>query len=347
MSVQRSYRNARLRQTCSGAVCTLCDLIRTVRACPRAGVLSPGRARGRDRTPRSGCRPPRPLVQQLGTDGAHEGERTAEIGVGTRGDRNTAQVDRAGELRRVAGLRVLVPEVGDGVGKLAGERRVVRAQRVVGGRPVAVDHDDGGTVLLLRQVLQHRQDRSAADPGRGEEQRYVGAVENQVAVRRGDTQPVARVQSRVQLRGDLALRTDAGPYPLDREGSLVDAGCPGEAVLAYLPGAVGEFHLDGDVLARPEGGGGRAVGGGDPEGGHVRGVLDAGGHRPFAPHVPRRHALLRVEPSLDRDQGVGHQPVDLVPGRGHLGSDGVAEYLCDRGEEVCVHDLVLRGGDAQ
>ena len=40
-------------------------------------------------------------------------------------------------------------------------------------------------------------------------------------------------------------------------------------------------------------------------------------------------------------------PVDLVPGRGHLGRDRVAQHLHDGREQVLVDDRVLVLGDAQ
>ena len=48
-----------------------------------------------------------------------------------------------------------------------------------------------------------------------------------------------------------------------------------------------------------------------------------------------------VEASLHRDEGFGHQPVDLVPCCRDVGSDCIAEYFDDCGEEVFVHDCVL------
>ncbi len=55
---------------------------------------------------------------------------------------------------------------------------------------------------------------------------------------------------------------------------------------------------------------------------------------------------LGAQPALDGDQGVRHQPVDLVPGGRDLGGDGLAEHLHDGGEQVLVDDPVLVVADA-
>lgn len=61
----------------------------------------------------------------------------------------------------------------------------------------------------------------------------------------------------------------------------------------------------------------------------------------------RVDAALLVQPGLLRDQLGGEQPVDLVPGRGDLGGDGVAEHLCDRAQQVVTDDRVLLGADPE
>jgi hypothetical protein len=58
-------------------------------------------------------------------------------------------------------------------------------------------------------------------------------------------------------------------------------------------------------------------------------------------------AALLPQPLLHGDQGVRHQPVDLVPGGGDLGRDGVAEHLGDGGEQVLVDDAVLLRRDTE
>ncbi len=153
----------------------------------------------------------------------------------------------------------------------------------------------------------------------------------------------------MQVVGDLAVGTRGGRAVDPLDGDRADRGARGgdEAVLADLAGAVREFDLDRDVLAGPVGGRGGAVRGGDPEGGAVRRLRHPVGDGPLAPHVTGDDPLLGVEALLQGDQGVRHQPVDLVPGLGDLGGDGLAEDLGDRLEEVLVDDRVLLAGDAE
>ncbi|GAA3236714.1 hypothetical protein GCM10020256_55580 [Streptomyces thermocoprophilus] len=125
---------------------------------------------------------------------------------------------------------------------------------------------------------------------------------------------------------------------------MVSAGGAGEAVLAYLAGAVGQLHADGDVLPGAERGHGAAVGGAQPERDDVGGLLDALDDLPLP--LAGLAALL-VQPLLDRDQRVRHQPVHLVPGGGDLRGDGVAEDTRDRREQVLVDDGVLLGRDTE
>ena len=61
------------------------------------------------------------------------------------------------------------------------------------------------------------------------------------------------------------------------------------------------------------------------------------GERPTASYSPRSRLI----------SGVRHQPVDLVPGGGHLGGHGVAEDVGDGPEQVVVDHLVLVRFDAQ
>ncbi|MDQ0777710.1 hypothetical protein QF026_006176 [Streptomyces aurantiacus] len=119
-----------------------------------------------------------------------------------------------------------------------------------------------------------------------------------------------------------------------------------------------QFDAYGDVLAGPEAGRGGAVGRTDEEGGHVSGLLDALDDLPGTPPaqpfaqaaVPQSAGLgpaRRVQPLLDGDERVRHQPVHLGPGGGHLRGDRLAEHVDDGGEEVLVDDRVLLRGDAQ
>lgn len=47
------------------------------------------------------------------------------------------------------------------------------------------------------------------------------------------------------------------------------------------------------------------------------------------------------------DEAVGHQPVDLVPGRGDLRGDGLPQGVGDSPHQVMIDDLVLIGTDAE
>ncbi|GAA3495842.1 hypothetical protein GCM10019016_029430 [Streptomyces prasinosporus] len=207
-------------------------------------------------------------------------------------------------------------------------------------------HDgDRGAVPAVGEVRQHRGDRGHADPGGGQQQRGVRVgVDDQVAVGLGQLQDVADPHAGVQVVGHLALGRRVLVHALDAELPLAGAGRPGEAVLPYLPGAVREGDADGDVLPRAEAAHRAAVDRAQPEGHDVGGLGDPLDDLPGPPLAP---AALLVQPLLDGDQGVRHQPVDLVPGGGDLGGDGLAQDAGDGGEQVLVDDRVLVRGDAE
>ena len=71
------------------------------------------------------------------------------------------------------------------------------------------------------------------------------------------------------------------------------------------------------------------------------GLLDAPDDPVVAHRVCRVDVRLLVEPHFLGDELGGEQPIDLAPGVGDVGCDGVAEHLRDRGEEVVAHDGVL------
>ncbi len=71
------------------------------------------------------------------------------------------------------------------------------------------------------------------------------------------------------------------------------------------------------------------------------GLLDAPDDPVGAHRVCRVGVRLLVEPHFLGDELGGEQPIDLAPGVGDVGCDGVAEHLRDRGEEVVAHDGVL------
>lgn len=182
-------------------------------------------------------------------------------------------------------------------------------------------------------------------PHGSEQQRPVALGQDQIAEGCRHLHGVARTGVGVQPGGDLARRVAVDP--LHRDPPLRVPGSGGEAVLADLPGAVGQCDLDAHVLTRAERGRRGPVGVPQDEGHGVGRLLAALGdlHRP--PDLALGDAGLLIEPGLHGNERVGHQPVHLVPGRGDLGGDRVAEDLDDRGEEVLVHRLVLLGGDAE
>ena len=104
----------------------------------------------------------------------------------------------------------------------------------------------------------------------------------------------------------------------------------GQAVLAGLVGAVGQFRSGADVLAGPEGWRGDRRAGAAP--GRWRRWTPGGvGHLHVPPYVAVVHAGLGVQTGLDGDQGVGHQRVDLVPGGVDLGARMASERcICGR-----------------
>ena len=139
----------------------------------------------------------------------------------------------------------------------------------------------------------------------------------------------------------------AGRDGLDRDAPVAGPGRVGEAVLPDLAGPVGQRHLDRDVLAGPPGRQRAAVRGAEHERHGVRRLLQAPAQDQRAPDVAVGDAGLGVQALLDGDQGAGHVPVDLVPGRRHVGGDRVPEHLHDRREQVLVDDRVLVLGDAE
>lgn len=141
--------------------------------------------------------------------------------------------------------------------------------------------------------------------------------------------------------GDLAH--DRFGHSLHRDRQRVDRGA-GDAVLPDLMCAVGQFDLYGNVLSGTEIRHGRAVGRCEEEGRGVVGFRIAAHDAVLPPDSTGRHSGVGVEPLLPGDEGVGHQPVHLVPRRGDLLGHRIAQNLRDRREEVGVHDPVLVPG---
>ncbi len=74
------------------------------------------------------------------------------------------------------------------------------------------------------------------------------------------------------------------------------------------------------------------------------GLLDAPDDPVVAHRVCRVDVRLLVEPHFLGDELGGEQPIDLAPGVGDVGCDGVAEHLRDRGEVVGDAVDVVSGG---
>ena len=238
-------------------------------------------------------------------------------------------------------------------GQLLDELLELLAVGVPGGGPVGVHdaHVAGGP--LAAQVPQHAEDRGDADAGRDQHEGRVALVEHHVAEGRGDGELVALEQVVVQEvrhlpgRDDGVLAVPAGGHGLHRDRPLGGLLAAGQGVLADLAGAVRQPDRDRHVLPGPEPGQGGAVGGGEQERHRVGGLLHPSAYDERAPDVTVGDAGARVELLLDRDQGAGHVPVDLVPRGRHLGGDRVAEDLDDGGEQVLVDDRVLVLGDPE
>ncbi|CAM5316172.1 hypothetical protein SROCM77S_01156 [Streptomyces rochei] len=234
-----------------------------------------------------------------------------------------------------------------GSGQGVHEVELLLPVRVVGRAAVGVDdgHRAGGAGG--RQVVQHGQHGRHADAGGGQQQGAVPLVERQVAEGRGHGEDVARPGVRVQPGGDLTLGTRAAPDAFDGDAPVGAARRRGQAVLTDLVGAVGQRGPHTDVLPRAERRGRAAVGGPEDERDRVGGLLVPLGDLHAAPDVALGDPGLLVEAGLGGHERVGHQPVDLVPGGGDLGGDGVTEHLGYRGKEMTVDDLVLVRGDAE
>lgn len=198
------------------------------------------------------------------------------------------------------------------------------------------------------EVFEHADHGCAADPGGDQHERGVGVVEHHVAERGRQGEFGACPDLAVQLAGDLALGGVGDVrHPFDGDAPQVVAWGVGQAVLAGLVDAVGHEHPDADVLAGAGRGNRAVVGRAQQEGHHVRGLLPPLHDGPLTPRIARVDLCFLVEAGLPGDEGAGHQPVDLVPGGGHLGGDRLAQYVGDRAEQVLVDDRVLVLGDAE
>ena len=146
----------------------------------------------------------------------------------------------------------------------------------------------------------------------------------------------------------LCSRLDISPSGVPRPWTRFTANwrcCPSSAfVRLYCLGWCTPScmrHLDRDVLPRQ----GRLdlalIHPLDHEPDDVVRLLDPLGHPPGPPDRVRGEVHRVVQPAFLVDEHVRHQPVDLVPGRGDLGRDGVPQHVHDGPHQVVVDDLVL------
>ena len=165
---------------------------------------------------------------------------------------------------------------------------------------------------------------------------------------RADVQDVPDRHVVVQEGGDHAVRCAVDPmHPKHRDLQPGRDGRGGDRVLARLAPAVRQVHEHRDVLPRADLRQAAAVGGLEHQGHDVVGLLDPPDHAVRPHRVRRVDARLLVEPGLLRDELGREQPVDLVPGRGDLGRDGVTEHLTDRRQQVVSDDRVLLRADPE
>lgn len=194
----------------------------------------------------------------------------------------------------------------------------------------------------------HRRD---SDTGRDQDERCRGAgVHGDITERQRDRQGVTEPDPVVQPGRDLAGGPPGrGIDAFHREHETSVPGQAEQAVLPQLAGAVGQRDAHRDVLARSVSGQRPdRIGGFDGEHRDAGGIVFPGGHQRLPEDRARRDPGLRVEPVLQGDERVGHQPVHAVPGGGdrfgdHLGT----ENRDDGGKEVFVDHVVLLGGDPE
>lgn len=121
----------------------------------------------------------------------------------------------------------------------------------------------------------------------------------------------------------------------------------GDGVLPWLAVASGQVDEERDVVPRLDLRDRCAVRGLEHQGDDVVGLLD-GSDDPVGPgRGGGVDAGGGMEPGLFGNQLGGEEPVDLVPGCGDLGGDGVTEDLPHCGEQVMAHDRVLLWADSE
>jgi len=180
---------------------------------------------------------------------------------------------------------------------------------------------------VATRLLQDADHGRAADAGRGEQQRCIACVDDGVRVGVAQSQHVPDGDVGVPPVGDLAIRADLVADRFDADAPSRLLWCAGQAVRRICRAPSGR------VTATLRYGASRR--------GHPQ--LSSRG----SPGLPARAGFVEAGLAIQADQGVRHQPVQLVPRGGDLRCHCRAEDISDRGEQVGVEDLVPVGGHAQ
>src|SRR5690606_12900275 len=120
--------------------------------------------------------------EELGADLPHEGQRSAQVDLGVRGDLQPGEVHLPGQ----AAVSFLVPDDVLGVGQARDQGGGFLPQRVLGAGAVGVQGQDPPGGAGGGEVVEHADDGSAADSRGGEHERPVAVGEDDVSEGGGD-----------------------------------------------------------------------------------------------------------------------------------------------------------------
>ena len=87
-----------------------------------------------------------------------------------------------------------------------------------------------------------------------------------------------------------------------------------------------------------------SVGRFENKGDDVVGFIDAAEHAVWTRRLVGVHIRLLVQARFLGDQLEREQPIDLTPGGGDLGGDGIAEHLTDGSEQIRPQSCTAQGG---
>ena len=222
------------------------------------------------------------------------------------------------------------------------------SQSVILCSAISVGHDHGplrlGTSDLFDDGQHSRDTRTSA----GQQQRRVCWRQYEVTGRGTDIEQISELDMIMEVAGNAAVW---GPVrSLDPpHGDLQPSPYSGgrHRVLPGLPVTVGQVDENRDVLSGCDRWEGTAVCWFEDESDDVSGFLYAADHAVGASRLRGVHVRLLVEPCFLGDQLEREQPIDLAPGRGDLGRNGIAENLSDGSEQILADNRVLLGADAQ